>query len=99
MGLHGDEAGRSLSGILPLAALLLASGTAASADCPVGDIEKALGAPIGTFKETETPVTDIQSTDGGVWRIYRRADGALDNPDQDRWWRVWDGRDAALYRR
>jgi hypothetical protein len=64
---------------LPLAAaLLFGSCTAAWAECPVGDIEKALGAPLGTLKETELPVTDVQSTEGGVRRIYRRADGALD---------------------
>lgn len=64
---------------LPLAAaLLLGSSAAALADCPVGDIEKALVASLDTLKKTETPVTDIQSTEGGVWRIYQRPDGALD---------------------
>lgn len=58
-------------------ALLLAACTAARAECPVGEIEKALGAPLDGLNVTETSVTDIQSTEGGVWRSYRHADGTL----------------------
>lgn len=64
--------------LLTAAALLLGSCTAAFAECPVSDIETALGTPLQTLKNTEKPVTDIQSTEGGVWRIYQRADGTLD---------------------
>lgn len=64
--------------LLLAAALLLGSCAAAFAECPVGDIEKALGASLDTLKKTEKPVTDIQSTDGGVWRIYQRPGGMLD---------------------
>lgn len=60
------------------AALLLGSCTAAFAECQVSDIETALGASLQNLKKTEKPVTDIQSTEGGVWRIYQRADGRLD---------------------
>lgn len=51
----------------------------ALADCPVGDIEKALTTPLDGLKKIERPVSDVQSTDGGVWRIYRKKDGRLAN--------------------
>jgi hypothetical protein len=58
--------------------IFLAAGCgAALADCPVGSIEKALGAQLDGMKKVERPVTDIQSTEGGVWRIYRKKDGRL----------------------
>ena len=60
------------------AALLIGACTTASADCPVADIERALGRAFDGLTKTELPVTDIQSTEGGVWRIYRRPDGTLD---------------------
>jgi hypothetical protein len=64
---------------LPLAAMLLFGAcTAAAADCPVGEIERALGAPIEHLSKTEKQVSDIQSTEGGVWRIYKKPDGTLD---------------------
>jgi hypothetical protein len=60
------------------AALLFATATAASAgECPVSRIEEALAAPLEQMKMTERPVTDIQSTEGGVWRIYAGADGTV----------------------
>lgn len=49
----------------------------ALADCPVDAIEKALAAPLDEQKKIERGVTDIQSTEGGVWRIYAREDGQL----------------------
>lgn len=49
----------------------------ALADCPVDRIEKALGTSLDGMKKVERPVTDIQSTEGGVWRIYRKKDGSL----------------------
>ena len=59
-------------------ALLLATATAALADeCPVSRIEEALTAPLDQMKVTERSVSDIQSTEGGVWRIYRGKNGAL----------------------
>lgn len=60
-----------------IAALLLAGATAAQAECPVGRIEKALSASLDGMKKIERPVSDIQSTEGGVWRIYRGKDGRL----------------------
>ena len=49
----------------------------ALADCPVSAIEKALGTPLEGLKKVERQVSDIQSTEGGVWRIYRKKDGRL----------------------
>ena len=58
--------------------IFLAAGCgAALADCPVEAIEKALGTSLDGLKKVERPVTDIQSTEGGVWRIYRKKDGRL----------------------
>ena len=63
---------------LPLAALLIVTlGTAARAECPVAEIEKALGQSLGSMKMTEREVSDIQSTEGGVWRIYQGRNGSL----------------------
>ena len=53
-----------------------ACGTAL-ADCPVGDIEKALSMPLDDRTKLEREVSDIQSTEGGLWRIYREKDGKL----------------------
>lgn len=53
-----------------------ASGTAL-AGCPVDAIEKSLSAPLDGLKKIERPVTNVQSTEGGVWRIYRTEDGQL----------------------
>ena len=49
----------------------------AVADCQVEPIEKALAMPLDGLKKVERQVTDIQSTEGGVWRIYRKKDGRL----------------------
>lgn len=57
--------------------LMLGSGGMALADCPTGEIEKSLTASLEGMKSEERPVTDIQSTEGGIWRIYRGSDGAL----------------------
>lgn len=59
------------------ASLLLGFSTASAAQCPVPEIEEALTAPLQGLAMSEHPVEDIQSTEGGVWRIYRRADGTL----------------------
>ena len=52
---------------------------AAMAGCPVDAIEEALAAPLGGLKKIERDVTDVQSTEGGVWRIYRNKDGRLNS--------------------
>lgn len=58
---------------------VLAACGPALADCRVESIERALVAPLGGLKNVERPVTDIQSTEGGVWRIYRGKDGRLNS--------------------
>lgn len=55
-----------------------ACGTAL-ADCPVDSIEKALATSLDGLKKVERQVTDVQSTEGGVWRIYRKKDGRLNS--------------------
>lgn len=54
---------------------IIASAAAANAECPVSDIEKALAQPLPPMKMMEREVSDIQSTEGGVWRIYRGTSG------------------------
>ena len=56
--------------------MCFACGTAL-ADCPVGEIEKALAASLDGLKKVEREVSDIQSTEGGVWRIFQAEDGGL----------------------
>jgi hypothetical protein len=56
---------------------LMSFSAAALADCPTNAIEKALTAPLEGQKKIEREVSDIQSTEGGVWRIYRKKDGTL----------------------
>ena len=60
------------------AVLLLASASlAAAAECPVTAIEKTLAAPLQDMAMTEREVSDIQSTEGGVWRIYAGPEGKV----------------------
>jgi hypothetical protein len=61
---------------LALAALCLSS-TAAFAECDLEAISKILDAPLDTITPKEIEVSDVQSTEGGVWEIYREADGRL----------------------
>lgn len=63
--------------LLAAALLAAATATAQAGDCPVSAIEKALAAPLDTLKKTQREVSDIQSTEGGLWQIYRRKDGKL----------------------
>jgi hypothetical protein len=63
---------------MKLAALALClSATTALADCDLSAISAALEAPLGAMKPKEIEVTDVQSTEGGVWEIYREPDGRL----------------------
>lgn len=59
--------------LIPTTALLLAaaSSAATAGNCPVTKIESALTAPLTGMKMTERDVTDVQSTEGGVWRVYK----------------------------
>lgn len=58
--------------------IFLACGsTTVLAACPVDKIEKALATPLEGLKKVERAVSDVQSTEGGVWQIYRRKDGQL----------------------
>jgi len=62
---------------LALAVALAICGPALAAECPLSDIEKALAAPLDSMKPLEREVSDIQSTDGGTWSIYREKDGRV----------------------
>ncbi|WP_421694022.1 hypothetical protein [Aestuariivirga sp.] len=57
--------------------ILLGMAGPALAECPIGSIERALNAPLEGLKKTERSVSDVQSTEGGVWRIYKKKDGTL----------------------
>lgn len=62
--------------ILPLPILALLA-SPAMADCDLDAIARALDAPLTAMKPTERDVSDVQSTEGGVWQIYREKDGRL----------------------
>lgn len=59
------------------AAALLSFSTATLADCQVSQIEQALGASLAGLKSSERDVSDVQSTEGGVWRIFHGQNGKL----------------------
>ncbi|MGE3831674.1 MAG: hypothetical protein AB7F76_11835 [Parvibaculaceae bacterium] len=64
---------------------ILLAGTAAifmfsmarAADCPLADIEKVLNAPLDGMKPIEKEVSDVQSTEGGGWQIYKDKKGRV----------------------
>ncbi|WP_373506211.1 hypothetical protein [Aestuariivirga sp.] len=62
---------------LAAAALSIVLVAPASADCEIGRIEAALGSPVNGLKKLEREVTDVQSTEGGLWENYREADGRV----------------------
>ena len=65
---------------LALSLILLASlSSVARADCPVDKIEAALASSVDGLKRLDRDVTDVQSTEGGVWQIYREADGRVNS--------------------
>lgn len=53
--------------------------TAAHADCNLNAISEALEAKLDAMKPYERDVTDVRSTEGGVWQIYREKDGRLNS--------------------
>ena len=63
--------------VILAATAFLALSSASLAACPVPEIEKALNMPLDGLTMTEQPVEDIQSTEGGVWRIYSAANGSV----------------------
>jgi hypothetical protein len=60
-----------------LALALILAVPAAHADCDLDAIAKALEDPLGAMTPKEIEVTDVQSTEGGVWEVYREGDGRL----------------------
>ena len=60
-----------------LAVFLATTIAASAAECPLGEIEKALSSSFDGLKKLERDVTDVQSTEGGMWEIYREKDGRL----------------------
>lgn len=62
--------------VLPIAVLCVAASPAV-AGCPLDKIAAALDAPLAAMKPLEREVSDIQSTEGGLWRIYREKDGRV----------------------
>jgi hypothetical protein len=67
---------RNMKTLFTTLLMCLTYGTAL-ADCPVGEIEKALDAPLDGLVKVEREVSDIQSTEGGIWRIFQKEDGGL----------------------
>jgi hypothetical protein len=65
--------------LLSLAACAISLAAPAFAECDTQKIEAALDAPLGSLKPAERDVSDVQSTEGGVWQIYREKDGRLNS--------------------
>jgi len=65
--------------LLLLVALVGMTSAANAAECPLGEIEKALAAPLDGMKPLERDASDMQSTEGGVWAIYREKDGRVNS--------------------
>jgi hypothetical protein len=63
--------------LIAAAAAALCAATPALAACDTQKIEAALAASLDAMKPHEREVSDVQSTEGGVWRIYREKDGRL----------------------
>jgi hypothetical protein len=63
--------------LLMTALLIGLCGPALAAECPLAEIEKALAAPLDAMKPLERDASDMQSTEGGVWAIYREKDGRV----------------------
>lgn len=59
-----------------LAALCLSS-SAALADCDLDAISRALDGKLDSMTPKEIEVSNVQSTEGGVWQIFREKDGRL----------------------
>jgi hypothetical protein len=56
-------------------ALLLALPVAQA--CDLDAITRRLEEPLGELRVVEREVRDVQSTEGGVWQIYREKDGRV----------------------
>ena len=63
--------------LFALACLLLAATSALADDCALSQIEAALTTPLDGLNKLERDVTDVQSTEGGQWEIYRESDGRV----------------------
>ncbi len=63
--------------VFALAACMMVLASPARADCDTQKIEAALGASLDGMKPYERDVSDVQSTEGGYWHVYREKDGRL----------------------
>ena len=55
----------------------LAAMTATSLACDLDQIAARLEEPLTDLRKVERDVSDIQSTEGGVWQIFRERDGRV----------------------
>lgn len=63
--------------LLALLAVSLATGTVPAAGCPLDRIEAALSSSTAGLKQLDREVSDVQSTEGGIWQIFRERDGRI----------------------
>jgi hypothetical protein len=63
--------------LLLLIALIGMTSVANAAECPLPSIAKALDTTLDKLKSLERNASDIQSTEGGRWFIYREKDGRV----------------------
>ena len=58
-------------------AAILGAALPVRAECPLDKIDAALASSTQGLKTLERDVSDVQSTEGGVWQIYREKDGRV----------------------
>lgn len=59
------------------ALLLILCSSSAFAECNPWKIEQALSNQLENIQPKDIPATNVASTDGGLWRIFREPDGRL----------------------
>jgi hypothetical protein len=62
---------------MPALLVVFAAGAAQAAECDLDSISEALDLSLAKMKPVEIEVADVQSTEGGIWEIYRETGGRL----------------------
>jgi hypothetical protein len=59
------------------AVLLLLAGQTAAAECDLEAITRQLEQPLEGLRKLERDVSEMQSTEGGLWQVFREKDGRV----------------------
>jgi hypothetical protein len=72
---------------LALQALIAIATASSLLSCPIDKIVHATREPLGKYQKTEISALEFRSTEGGVWHVYRKRDGAAALACAYRLWR------------